>query len=439
MEPMLVQKPRPRSPSRVRSTEPDLPPTPVQLGLISAPQRPRGLASSSSPHSSKSGSGKHRRRTRGNTQTTSSPLKQKAPSPINDEEPIEALESEQYPVDEVPDSVLEHDSRPDANDLSAEFKEKQDLLESLRTQLEELKNDVNKLERGFDQENLDDKSLSRLVPILKSTNSRLEIENISRLDNKSLLEHLTSFAPGGLRIDLSTQIERHDGSPKMIYHLEVKPPLPWPEHTFHCRFRITLDAQDKRVEGIRLVSTTRRSGIYKWIQGRLSNDLHYFDIGGLIWGMGQWFSEAVVRAKVFQQLGSTHAQDDSSASASLAQDADVLTEKHACLLGPHLHATKIAIDVDTDGSKKKSRKVLLNWDIDIDWTGQQTSVIDIAVRGVSQKAETGLKTVFSSLLPTTGVVSAVAEVQKMLSGDVDDEVGPKSLSKPKGGKRRRVA
>ncbi|KIV93782.1 hypothetical protein PV10_04970 [Exophiala mesophila] len=440
MEPTLVQKPRPRSPSRGRSNEPDLPPTPVQLGLSPAPERPRGLASSSSPRGSKGGSGKHRRRVRGSDHNNSSPLKQKAPSPVNDDEPVEALESEQYSVAEIPHTVVEPDSQPDASDLSQNAKIKERLRQSLLVSIEQVQNEINELEDAIDQDDLDDKTLSRLAPIiLESTDARLDIENLSRLNEKSLLEHLTLFAPGGLRIDLTTKPERHEGRAKMIHHLEVKPPIPWPEHIFHCRFRITMDPEDKRVEGIQLVDTSRRTGIYKWIRGRLSNDLHCLDISGLVWGMGQWFSEAVVRAKVFQQLQSAQDQDDSSVLTDFAQDPAVLTEKHACVLGTHLHSTKIAIDVNTDESKKKPRKVLLNWDIDIDWAGQQTSAIDIAVRGVSQKAEAGLKTVFGSLLRPAGVLSALAEVQKMLSGSIEDELETKSLSKPKGGKRKRVA
>lgn len=447
--PTLVRKPTARSPSRPRSSEPELPPTPVQLGLTIAPDKPRGLPSSSSPRGSKMGSGKRRRRMRSEGQITSSPLKQKPRSPNVTEEPVEALESEQNPLDDLPAS---EGSRQDDQDhetveeMSPASQEKRALLRSLRSELQSLDEEVVQLEATFEKASTadkEDRSLTQLMSLVRNSDLiRPQIENLARLDETTLLDHLTLFAPGGLQIAVSTEPQVIDHRPKLMQHLRVNPPHPWPEHVFHFDFFITVDVQEKKIEKIEQKQSSRRAGVYHWIQGRLANDLHFFDIAGLIWGMGQWFSAAVLRSKTFRKLDYQYNKDQKSFLKNSKDNArESLDEKEAIQLSSYLHTTRLALDVEEGDSEKKVRKILLVWDINIDWHGCPTSTIDIAVRGVSQKAQQGLKTVFSSILPTTGCVAAIAQVLEMLQSgedDLDPINTPKPRGRPKGRKRKRV-
>jgi len=114
-----------------------------------------------------------------------------------------------------------------------------------------------------------------------------------------------------------------------------------------------------------------------------------------------------------------------------------LTQVTAMALSKYLEVTQIQFEAHPpafrsrrglNGVKVKA-KVLLVWDMDVDWTGSIFSRIDIVMSGISQKAEVALKQVFSSLVPTNGVREAFTVTWRMIhaeDGDLDVQIKTKT-------------
>lgn len=439
--PRLVERTDPVSlaTSQVESNEPELPPTPVELGLSPAPERPRGLNSSSSPRGSKSGSGRRRQRIRPGVPATSSPLKQKAQAPQPENE---APESVPDAVDEALESEPEGpNENNDAIDDSAEIEEKQSTLHTLQERLSQLKQQNERLEssiettRDLTREDLS--LLSRIslesgVPRIQNTKSS-DLEDVSRA-------YVTLFAPGNLHVSNRTTTYSVEGRTKIVHCITAAAPAPWLPNTFSCVLEVVVDASDVRVEELRLkdeVTGIRRAKstkaeIYHWLNLRLKKPLHQLDVGGAVWGMGRWFAAAIERAKVFHRLDKLHGKID-----EIDARGDELTQAKAITLAKYLDMGQIQLsdpDKENAARHRKQRRVMLVWNIELDWAGEVTSNIQIATSGMSSKAETGLKSIFLSLLSTKGVMGAVDSIRQTIHG----QGGELELLGSQKGKRKRA-
>ncbi|KIX04323.1 uncharacterized protein Z518_05190 [Rhinocladiella mackenziei CBS 650.93] len=444
--PTLVRRtdPSTRATSHHASNEPELPPTPVQLGISTVPERPRGLASSSSPRGSKTGSGKRRKRTRADGPMTSSPLKPKARSPGATGN--EALESSTGFIDEAKESELEGPEDEDVEDVSANLKEKQATLQSLKETLEQLKKENERLGTVLaNDEEVGDEYLS----LLRQTSTEDPASQQKLPESFDLgddaLAYLTLFSPGNLQLKSRTETKKIRGRLKIIHFLAIDAPPPWLPNVLACEFEVIVDAEDVRVESVRMeeaITDKRRGnstkpGIYKWIRDRLQHPLHCLDVGGVIWGMGRWFSAMVERAKVFQRLEKVY-RNSSSSSADDEEGDEEWTRSKTIELSRYLDMTQIQIAYKGSNSKNRSKKgtatVMLMWDIDLDWTGGVTSNISIAVSGVSSKAQAGSKEVFCCLIPAKGVIGAFKGVWELIHSETNDGTGAEEGK----GKRKRT-
>ncbi|KIV86826.1 hypothetical protein PV11_02411 [Exophiala sideris] len=483
-----------RAHSRPGSDEPELPPTPVELGLSPAPEKPRGLASSSSPRGSKSGSGTPRRTTRSGAPVTSSPLKPKArapaqgddeasegepvdvneapesdfdetedapvtaqhqepaqtelptPSEIQVEEalgsqpgthadgPAEAATSQQegHPRTHVDDAPMADDRLP--NNLQSEVQDKQATLRHLRAELNRLKEENEKLERVIGNEGDLDLDSDRLAMILHSVSKNCPPQSNNTKTHATPAD-LTKFLPGKLDFRHQTETSWVRGQIQLFHDLRIRAPHPWPMHVFAFALGVVVDVESGRCVRVELkdARSTRpsKTGILKWASERLqkrpdSLGVHQFDVGGTIWGMGKWFEAAVERAKVFRQL-------DLQYNMSV-NDADVIQKEHeqlaketAVALSKYLEVTQIQFEIHPPAFRRArghkgtlKAKILLVWEIDLDWTSSVSSRIDLVMSGISQKAEGALKQVFSSLVPTQGVSEAFTVTWKMIHAEDDD-------------------
>ncbi|KEF51642.1 uncharacterized protein A1O9_12277, partial [Exophiala aquamarina CBS 119918] len=412
-KPILVSRPSSgsRPGPRNRSEELDLPPTPVQLGLSTMPDKPRGLASSSSPRGSKSGSGRRRRR-RTDGPITSSPLKPKDPG--RNARESDDRNAEDLLVIEALESELD-DSRNIA--ASSLVKKKGTNLSTLRERLEQLKMEVRRLDVAVEKDEADDDVLSLLLP------STAECANVGAADEEKAMQYLSLFSPGDLRLTTSTKTKKVRGRTKIIHTLGLKAPPPWPVHAFTFAFEVVVDAEDARVEDVSRIYTAAHPhrkgptvGIQKWVWQRMDHPLHKLDVGGVIWGLGQWFAASTERAKVFHRL-------DLQYNLSSSDDTKIgkhLTERGAIMLLPFLHRTQVQINVPGE-TKRPKKKILLLWDINIDWSSEVKSNIRIAASGVPAKTGRDLAEVFASLFPTKGVAAAAEYVLGLLQGDEETE------------------
>lgn len=429
-----------RAVSRTRSDEPELPPTPVQLGLSPQPGRPRGLPSSSSPRSSKSGSGRHRRRTRTDGLITSSPLKPKAPAPVEDASA--AFESTREAQESEPDA--EEEEAPE--DIPADLRERQLTVHSLRKELQRLKEETEKLERAVEYDgNMSDE----VIVLLRQLSSGESISPSHHLTNPSdvgdkTLAYLTLFTPSNIQLASRTETRISSGDTKIIHLLTVTAPPPWRPNFFTCTLEVTVDPEEVQVDNVRMrdVKLDRRrpskTGLYAWATQRLDNPLHALDAGGMIWGIGRWFGAAVERAIIFHRLDTRYNMPSSNRPAAKDKKSEVdsrkLTAETTMQLERYLEMTQIQIVGDRDGRKKAKPKVMLIWKLDLGWSGSVTSNIEITVGGTPPQAEAWFKQVFSSLVPAKGVVGAFESVWEMARGGADAEDSVEARR----GKRKRV-
>lgn len=448
-KPTLVPKPilDSRLTTTDRSEELVLPPTPVQLGLNTLPHKPRGLASSSSPGGSKHGSGKRRRR-RTDDPATSSPLKPRHADEDTGELAIPDMEqslideAQESEIDDTQDverasDPIDPEEENENETLLVEPSEKESTLQSLRSQLEKLKMEVSKLDAAVENDKIDDSIISLLFPSPAEAGNFANPLFSTATDEEKAAQYLTLFAPGDMRLSSSTETKKVDGRTKIVHTLSLTAPPPWPVHTAMFTFEVVVDAEDAQVEQVtrkyNSVHKPRRGppiGIHKWVVQRLGHPLHQLDVGGIIWGVGQWFAASVERARIFHQL------DLQSAIFPGKPVSKTLTERDAITLLPYLYQTQCRVGREP-GTKRSKKKILLVWDINIDWTGEVKSDIDIVAHGVSATAELGLKAVFRSLIPVKGVPIALEHVNTLLQGHHNDDHEPDSSAKEPSRRRKR--
>ncbi|KAJ9626166.1 hypothetical protein H2204_010118 [Knufia peltigerae] len=435
-----------QSASRPASNEPELPPTPVQLGLDPAPDRPRGL-SSSSPRSSKSGSGRFRRTTRSQHLSTSSPLKPKARAPPPKAmEPLASLRDE---GDEASESELEPSADEATEQLPPELQEKKSSLRSLKDELNRVKKEVGKLENAIGREQPGDDCLT-LLQSLASDNGKTLPTNTEAWPTPY---HLTLFAPGNLQLKNTTEVFSGDGRPKLLHNLTASAPPPWLPNTFACTFNVVVDAEMGHVENVRMEDVLRdhyqaskaaRRGVFKWAEQRLQPgpdrlSIHRLDLAGIIWGMGKWFSATIERAKIFRQLDLQYVKLSTAKDDNLSDGDEPLKPEMAVELSPYLELTQLEMSAQIPTSKKSdvssAVKIMLVWQLDLDWTGEAISDVSLTFSGVSTKAEKGFKDVFATLYPSKGVLNAFESVWELIHADGDDEGNLEGKTK---GKRKRV-
>ena len=414
----------PGSVHRARTGEPELPPTPIELGVTMAPERPRGLASSSSPRVSKSGS--RRRGTRSGGPSTSSPLKPKSrPSAQAENGEADKEAAAQEVVREALESELELPQQEDEDDPT-ELREQRAIVESLQEQMERLQRDIQQLQGAIDLETPSEEVLALL------RESAAEDGSLDKGKQGSISAYLNLFAPGNLQLTSRTETKVVDERTKIIHTIRVEAPPPWLPNALSCIFDVMVDAENVQVEGIEIrdstMAVTRRtrptaSRIQTWAQIRTQSPLYGLDVGGMIGGIGRWFDAAVERAKVYHWI------DQEYNRAALGKDdqndgqANNLTREVCIELARHLDSSQhTAVDADLTvlGTRQVRKKMMLNWEIKLDWTGDVKSDIQISTTGIPRKAEPEMRTIFSGLLPKIGVKGAFTNAWNLIHTEGDE-------------------
>jgi hypothetical protein len=416
--PTLVPRKEPGSSpaTRARSGSPELPPTPVALGLVPQPERPKGFISSSSPRSSRKSRDK-----RGPLSTesyASSPLKNKmqAPERSNAEQEDNAT-GEEGEAQEAPESEADAASEGLGEDTE-QLQEQQSTFGLLKQQMEQLKHENERLRRIVSEETLD---------LLKETHITTDLPDGPKttVERDQLLHRLTLFSPGSLCLNASTETRLVDHRTKIVHILQMEAPPPWLPNALSCTFDVTVDAENVQVEMVGLQNVmiggssqmnSHKSGIHMWLSDRLGHPLHKLDVGGAIWGLGKWFDAAVERAIVFRSLDLQYNQH----SEKMPEQKTGLNQSVCTSLAHLLDKSQICI-ADTKPTSAEDgqfrRKILLHWNISLDWAGGIASNIEISSSGLTSKAELELKTVFLGLIPQVGVRAAFENVWNLVQGN----------------------
>jgi hypothetical protein len=444
-------------------TEPELPPTPTQLGLSPKPRRPRGLAASSSPSSRGSG----RSRLRNGQVETSSPLKPKGGMAATEEEEMgeksdsplaeEAPESDagQHVVQAEDDSNLEREVEglTNATEVPENILTKRKVRDDVRSQLVRLQSEMAQLETALDAGADAEGDLEpHLLALLSTSNiscdpsftdaearpSTSTIKDPVALDINPLA-FLRAFAPGDLRLTTTSKRTFLRGSGGKIHQahiLNISAPPPWPPHVFNATFRVTCDVEAKAIISITgaNIRPSHGAGIKElrhWMEARLRSPLHKFDAGTLVWGLGIWWKEAVTRAQFFHHIDITKANTTTEPHTPFQPNAAVAPADVQALI-PYIGKSFVELipaepysnRASTNEARKyRQTRLLLKWDLELDWAGEVHTEIDVAGTKVSAQGQEGLKQVFPELMRRNGLGAAVRQIVRLCGGGVGSEKG----------------
>ena len=434
------------SQTRNRQQTDELPPTLVQLGLQPAPHKPRGLASSSSPRNSKHGGSSERNRIRRKGgESTSSPLKPKAAAVLRGRQSSpELFVSEQ---NEIVEEALESDAEREPEitfDMAEEAIEKKSTIAALRAQLALLQADISKLEEFANSSNesspIDPTLLELLTDRDPSTNVPPQPNQLSDVADQKMLN---LFAPADLQLTSTTSTQTIRRQVHTIHHITLQAPM---NASFAANFVVTSNSETFAIQNIVLQATypnlplrVRHPVLQTWIENRLKYDsFHRFDLGSLIWGMGEYYLQTQKRDRVFRDL-TRRLGDLAEASRTTAKLAgDMTLMQHAAKTRDGLSWTTFEIDLDEQLGRKPPRnllkrtrnphlnpgpKLLLSWNSDLEWTGSAHPTVDLVTTGLPSTADKGVKEAFGMLVKKAGILEAMERVVTLLgSGGKGGEI-----------------
>jgi len=436
--------------------EPELPPTPIQLGLSPKPSHPRGLVASSSPSSRGSG----RRQLRNGQVETSSPLKPKgrmaATQEKETEEQTDSPFAEEAPESDAGQHVAEAEEGSNLRDetesltndteVPVNITAKRKIRDDIRSQLVRLQGEMARLETalqvGADVEgDLEPQLLALLStpnpscdPSVTDAEARPKLNMVKdpvALDINPLA-FLRAFAPGDLRLTTTSKRTFLRGSGGRIYQahiLNISAPPPWPPHVFNATFRVTCDVEAKAIVSITgaNIRPSHGAGIKElrhWMEARLRSPLHKFDAGTLVWGLGIWWKEAVARAQFFHHIDITKANTTTEPHVPFLPNKTVAPADVQALI-PYIGKSFVELipaepysnRASTNEARKyRQTRLLLKWDLELDWAGEVNTEIDVAGTKVSAEGQGGVKQVFPELMKRNGLDAAVRQIVRLCGG-----------------------
>ncbi|RAL13643.1 uncharacterized protein BO97DRAFT_388216 [Aspergillus homomorphus CBS 101889] len=407
--------------------EPDLPPTPTQLGLERPLGRTKGLPSSS-PSSQQAKWG--RRRATDNPEQTSSRLRSvdygESEEPTGLEPAIDWMS--------FPEHILE--KRKLKNELTDE-------LEKLKKDIAELEDWSRNLGRGDENTERDLIKLSTLLASSHPTDATIDDPPSATASISSLIsallpfaakaplppsqdtfpinpftlgEHalekpyLTAFAPLDLTA-FSELVPATRAQPSLERHvLTFTAPRPFPSNRYNVAIAYDANPETQTLFSIWVPTefkngkTIMSASLQQWIDIRLANPLLKLDITGLCWGINRHWEAAISRAQLWSQMEEQHANlipghKRSDVASPSSSDDRSIAELRRIL--PHLERTSMLF-----GSKTSHLSMLLSCELRIDeWSSEPQLVPGISVSSTSasdstsrRKLEQECKKLFHAML-----------------------------------------
>ncbi|KZN92899.1 hypothetical protein EN45_030660 [Penicillium chrysogenum] len=401
--------------------EPDLPPTPTQLGLEKAPDRPRGMLSSSPSR---------RQEKRANRRITNA----------LHESPLKAVNFQSPPPEGF-------EATPDLGGVSAAVREKRNSREKSAADLRRLRNEVAELEtwakkiesnpdlkgdtRGLDQflslltseeanrTNLPvpqtaPKSISSLlstllpfsanIPRPKHELSSLPTNPFALQEASQSPPYLTAFAP----LTLKPRTARSSRGEELLetHTLIFSPPSPFPANLYSVTVVYETNPETQCLTSLSVPTgsdSKKRNvpeALRRWINTRLENPLLKLDVATLCWGINRYWESAITRARLWAHIDRKYgprALRGRKDTASESKDG-VITLSELRRLVPHLDRSVMVIKPKSSDS---SLRVLLSNNLVLDeWTGesQLRPEISVSIPGVDKKIDQETKKLFYALL-----------------------------------------
>jgi hypothetical protein len=428
--------------------EPDLPPTPTQLGLENPPERPRGFLSSS-PSTQL---GRFRTRRTGD-------LLEKSPSKLRrvdygsqtgDLSGLGVIVSkESLPEPVAKKQKLKRELSADLKTLKEDIAELESWSERLGQQDEtmEPEHDLDKLisilvAQGPATKNAKrptaDPSISSLLSTLLpfSTKFAPSIQQSPTPTNPFALAvsarakpYLTVFAPLNLTAHSNTTSDPKNDSLLERHHLTLTAPAPFPSNVYSIPVIYETNTELQCLTSISVPTSLGTSAtklptsLRRWIDSRLSNPLLKIDITGLCQGINQYWEAMLSRALVWSEIEERHANlagqpaSRVSARGKNSIQLEQANKPNPRRLLPHLKRSTMLFE-----SKATRMKLLLSCGLSMDeWSSEPklTPDISIAARSTtsgtsSRKIEQETKKLFQEVLRDSrrqqGAIEAEADV-----------------------------
>jgi hypothetical protein len=410
------------------SLEPDLPPTPTQLGLVKAPDRPRGLLSSSP-------SARHEKR-----------MKRQA-TDILPGSPLKTLKF-QSPTEESPydDTSITQDN------VSAAVFEKHKSRKNLEAELRRLKNEVadlskwaEKVDSGMNLSS-DAKELNKFLNLLVEESAHINepVPPQAPVSMSALLStllpfaatlprptpqaspmptnpfalkvtskasaYLTVFAPLTLRTNTSRTASK-SASLLETHTLTFTAPSPFPSSLYNVSVVYETNPETQTVTSVSVPSGSdsrkRRvpESLRQWIDSRLENPLLALDVATLCWGINRYWEASVARAQLWARIDNNHGNGPSKrAKEAFPESHDgVISVSELRRLVPHLERSTMVVKAGS--SSNNSPRVLLSNALVMDeWTGEPQLQPELSVStstggsGSSKKIDQETRKLFHALL-----------------------------------------
>ncbi|GIC94776.1 uncharacterized protein Aud_002105 [Aspergillus udagawae] len=398
--------------------EPDLPPTPTQLGLENPPERPRGLLSSS-PSTQP---GRFRTRRTGD-------LLEKSPSKLrrvdygsqtNDLSGLGVIVSkESLPEPVVKKQKLKRELSADLSKLKEDIAELESWSERLGQEHETIEpdHDLDKLISILVAEDLASKNakrpaadpsisslLSTLLPF--STKFAPSIQQSPTPTNPFALEvsarakpYLTVFAPLNLTAHSNTTSDQKNDTLLERHHLTLSAPAPFPSNVYNIPVIYETNTELQCLTSISVPTSLGTSAtkiptsLRRWIDSRLFNPLLKIDISGLCQGINQYWEAMLSRALIWSEIEERHSNLTSRPALGVGAPGKNSTQQgqddksSPRRLLPHLKRSTMLFE-----SKETRMKLLLWCDLSMDeWSSEPKLTPDISIASRSTSSGTSCR------------------------------------------------
>ncbi|KAE8146080.1 hypothetical protein BDV25DRAFT_163222 [Aspergillus avenaceus] len=432
--------------SHERLEEPDLPPTPTQLGLERPPERPKGLLSSSPPPRGKLGK------------------RQIADQSIQSLSKLRNVHHE-----EREESLHGSGSAKSRNLLADSVLARHKLKKELAAQSQQLKDHINELETWSKRSAQHGKSvreLGELIPLLledhpsttpekpqshgmqmsylvstllpfstkdpETSYDEPLIVNPFAVDELSQLDsYLTVFAPLNLESRFTTT---HGSTSDVIletHTLTLSVPPPFPKILEVPIMYESNPTTQSIVNVMALMGTSNvvnKQPVYlrQWIETRLANPLLKLDVSGLCWGINRFWEASLLRAQLWVRLkdqcrekvaGCRWSTSTCGPSDSQGYDNGALTTWNFRKVLPHLDRTSMLFE----SGETIAPKVYVSCELKLDeWMGEPKLVPGITVSAPSDlEGKSGRKLEQEAKLLFYEVLNGYGSNQKDSKTDID--------------------
>ncbi|KAL1963273.1 hypothetical protein VTN77DRAFT_8496 [Rasamsonia byssochlamydoides] len=377
--------------------EPELPPTPTELGLEKRPERPKGLLSSPS-------SRKHRR---------------------------EGLRPSTLRLDQV---QLSSENNQSEDDMPEVVRKKQKLRDELAEQLERLKSEVAQLESWAQRtERLDDpepdvEAVRNLISLLTTSNPSCAPSSLAPPDPPPLSSLISSLLPFSAKaapekprptspdptnpfvlkeladptpyltvfapLNLLTYSTKISAEPTLTetHSITLSAPPPFPRHLYKIPLTFKTNLESQCVTSISISNDQSAKippALHGWMNSRLANPLLQLDVSGLCWGICRYWEASVCRARIWAKLKRKHealvagvagARIDNNMDSSDDEEEirKPLKKSDLRALIPHLERTSMIFS--SGANKKRESKLLLSCPLTLDeWTSEPQLKPEISI------------------------------------------------------------